>query len=471
MEMTRVLGILQRWWWVLLLGIVVGGGAGFVISKAMTPIYQASASLLVNQTQTPGVLAYNDVLTSERLTKTYRELVTQRPVLEEVVERVGEPLDAETLRDMISVSVVRDTQLLLLSVESDDPIEATILANATAEAFISQNDDADVSRVGTVSVVEPAAVPASPVKPRVTVNVVLGLLAGLIIAAGLVLLMEYLDDTVKSEQDVERVSGLATLGVVMRFGRRAPRQPVSGCGSQNPVAEAYRSIRTSVQFATMERSGQVLLVTSANPLEGKSTTAANLAVTMAQAGKRVVLVDADLRRPTLHQVFNVENRAGLTSALLTGNGADPYVQPTAYENLCLLASGPIPPNPSELLASTRMRELVEALRGQADIVIVDSPPALMITDATLLAALVDGTIVVTEAGRTRSAALRHTVDGLSRATDGLLGVVLNKIGSRRTRSYLNYYRYYSPGATDRRREERAESVVPATMSARGAPND
>jgi succinoglycan biosynthesis transport protein ExoP len=440
-EMTRVLGVLQRWWWLLLLGIAVGGGATFAVSKAMTPIYRASTTLLVNQTQEPGVLAYNDVLTSERLTKTYRELVTKRPVLEEVVERVGEPSDAETLRDMVSVGVVRDTQLLRLSVESDDPIEATILANATAEAFIGQNDEADVSRAGTVSVVEPAVVPGSPVKPRVEVNVVLGLLAGLMVAGGLVLLMEYLDDTVKSEQDVEQVAGLATLGVVARFGRRGTRQPVSGYGSRSPVAEAYRSIRTSVQFATMERPGQVLLVTSPNAGDGKSTTAANLAVTMASAGKRVVLVDADLRKPTIHLTFNVENRVGLTSALLSGNGARSCMQAAGFDNLSLLTSGPLPPNPSELLSSTRMRDLVEALRKEADVVIMDSPPALILTDATLLAALADATILVAQAGRTRSAGLRQAVDGLSRATDNLLGAVLNKAGRRGALTNYHYYHY------------------------------
>jgi non-specific protein-tyrosine kinase len=435
----------------LLLGVAVGGGASFAVSKAMTPIYRASTTLLVNQTQTPGVIAYNDILTSERLTRTYRELVTKRPVLEEVIDRVGEPKDVETLSDMVSVSAIRDTQLLRLSVESDDPIQATILANAAAQAFIDQNDKTELSRPGSVSVVEPAVVPASPIKPRIALNLALGLIAGLVVAAGLVLLMEYLDDTVKSEAEVERVAGLTTLGMVMRFGRRGSRQPVSGYGSQSPAAEAYRAIRTSVQFATMDRPGQVLVVTSPNAGDGKSTTAANLAVTMASAGKRVVLVDADLRKPSLHQIFNLENRVGITSALLSGNGARSCVQPSGFDNLSLLTSGPLPPNPSELLSSPRMRDLVETLRQEADMVILDSPPALVVTDATLLAALADGAILVAEAGRTRSAALRRAVDGLSRATDRLLGVVLNKVGRRGTPTYYHYYHYYADEAPRRRR--------------------
>jgi non-specific protein-tyrosine kinase len=405
----------------------------------MTPIYRASTTLLINQTQTPGVIAYNDILTSERLTKTYSELVTKRPVLEEVISLVGQPKDAETLRDMVSVSVIRDTQLLRLSVESDDPALATILANATAQAFIAENDMKDLSRPGGVSVVELATMPTSPVKPQVGLSVVLGLIAGLVVAAGLVLLMDYLDDTVKSEQDVERVAGLTTLGLVARFGRRRSRQPVSAYGSRSPAAEAYRAIRTSVQFATMDRLGQVLLVTSPNAGDGKSTTAANLAVTMASAGKRVVLVDGDLRRPSLHQIFNLENRVGLTSALLSGNGARSCIQPSGFDSLSVLTSGPLPPNPSELLSSSRMRDLMEAMRRETDAVIMDSPPALVVTDATLLAALADGTVLVAEAGRTRSAALRQAVDGLSRATDRLLGVVLNKAGRRAAPGYRHYY--------------------------------
>ena len=455
MEAARLFAILRRWWWLLLLGVAVGGGASYVVSKAMTPIYRSSTTLLVNQTQTPGVIAYNDILTSERLTTTYRELVTKRPVLEEVIYRLGQPEDVETLRDMVSVSVIRDTQLLRLSVESDDPIQATILANGTAQAFIDQNDITDLTRTGSVSVVEPATVPTIPVKPQVTLNMVLGLIAGLVVAAGLVLLMEYLDDTVKSEQDAERMAGLTTLGMVARFGRRKSRQPVSGYGSRSPAAEAYRAIRTSVQFATMDRPGQVLLVTSPNAGDGKSTTAANLAVTMASAGKRVVLVDADLRKPSLHQVFNLENRVGLTSALLSGNGMRSCIMPSGFDNLSVLTSGPLPPNPSELLSSSRMRGLMEAMRREADVVILDSPPALVVTDATLLAALADATILVAEAGRTRSAALRRAVDGLSRATDRLLGVILNKMSRRGSPAY---YHYYADDSARKRKSSRARAT-------------
>jgi hypothetical protein len=282
-------------------------------------------------------------------------------VLEAVVGRVPELRDAEALRGMISVGVIRDTQLLSLSVESADPIQATIVANATAQAFIDQNDMTDFARTGTVSVVEPAVPPTTPVKPQVTLNMMLGMIAGLLVAAGLVFVMEYLDDTVKGEQDVERVAGLTTLGMVVRFGRKESRQPLGGYGSRSPAAESYRAIRTSVQFATMDRRGQVLLVTSPNAGDGKSTTAANLAVTMASAGKRVILVDADLRKPSLHQVFNLENRVGLTSALLSGNGTRSYIQPSGFDNLSVLASGPLPPNPSELLSSPRMRDLVDDL--------------------------------------------------------------------------------------------------------------
>jgi len=312
---------------------------------------------------------------------------------------------------------------------------------------------------GGASVVELATMPTSPVKPQVAFNVALGLLAGLLVAAGLVLLMEYLDDTVKSEQDVERVAGLTTLGMVMRFGRRRSRQPVSGYGSRSPAAEAYRAISTSVQFATMGRPGQVLLVTSPNAGDGKTTTAANLAVTMASAGKRVVLVDGDLRKPSLHQIFNLENRVGLTSALLSGNGARSCIQPSAFDNLSVLTSGPLLPNPSELLSSSRMRDLMEAMRREADAVVVDSPPALVVTDATLLAALADSTILVAEAGRTRSAALRQAVDGLSRATDRLLGVVLNKIGRRGAPAYYHHYRYLADDTARKRKSPRATRSV------------
>ena len=461
MELARYLSLVRKWWWLLVVGTLVAGGASYAISKTLTPIYSASTTLLVNQTQVPGTIAYNDILTSERLTRTYKELIGKRPVLDDVAERLDLPFSGDKLAGMISVSVLRDTQLLRLSVESSDPALASSIANATAAAFINQNTEDRLSRPGDVSVVEVATTPSVPIKPNVKLNTLMAAVIGLLLAGAAALLIEYLDDTVKSTEDLE-ASGLASLGGIARFHRPGAVQDnlVAGSRSHHHFAEAYRVLRTNIQFSTIDSPGQTLLVTSANPGEGKSTTAANLALVMAQAGKKVVLVDSDLRRPSLHRLFGLSNEQGLTNLLLsTQPSVDGYAQRTRFDNLTVVTSGPLPPNPSELLASRRLDSLLDGLKTQADVVILDSPPTLPVTDACILAAKVDGTMLVVDSSKTRSQALRRAKEALTKSKTRLLGAVLNKL-KRRGGGYYYYHYYYSAdgeGKKRRRRGKKAEA--------------
>jgi len=456
MDSLRYVRFLRRWWWLLVVGLLVGGAASYVGSRYLTPIYRASATVLVNETQVPGTIAYNDILTSERLTKTYRELITKRPVLDAVVADLGLPLGPGELAAMIDVEVVADTQLLRVSAESPDPEQARLIADATANAFIAENTAHELSRPGSVSVVEVAGTPGSPVRPNVLRNAILGALAGLVLAAGLAALLEYLDDTLKSPEEVEEAAGLVTLGGVARFSR--PRSPEAGliAGRQHhPVAEAYRMLRTNVQFSTLEKPAQTLLVTSANPGEGKTTTAANLALVMAQAGKRVIAVDSDLRRPALHRFFGVGNGTGLTTLLLSeGPELDGCLKPTAFENLWVLPSGPQPPNPSELLGSRRFESVLQSLKQSADVIVMDSPPTLAVADASILASRVDGTLLVVDSGRTRAGSVQRAKEALSRAKTNLLGAVLNKLTQRGRGYYYYYHRYYTDGEGQKTKRRR-----------------
>jgi capsular exopolysaccharide synthesis family protein len=283
------------------------------------------------------------------------------------------------------------------------------------------------------------------------------------LAGGGALLIEYLDDTVKSPEELE-ASGLASLGGVARFHR--PKTPqdnlVAGSGSRRHFSEAYRVLRTNVQFSTIDRPGQTLLVTSANPGEGKSTTAANLALVTAQAGKKVVLVDSDLRRPSLHRFFGLSNEQGLTNLLLsTQSSVDGYAQRTRFENLAVVTSGPLPPNPSELLASRRLDSVLDNLKTEADVVVFDSPPILAVADASIIASKVDGTMLVVDSGKTRSPALQRARDTLTRSKTHLLGAVLNKLRRRGGGYYYYHYQYYYSSDGDkkkrRRRTKKAEA--------------
>jgi capsular exopolysaccharide synthesis family protein len=457
MEILRYARFLRRWWWLLVVGLLLGGATSYALSRSLTPIYRASATVLVNETQVPGTIAYNDILTSERLTRTYRELIKKRPVLEAVIDELALPFEPGELAGMIDVDVVGDTQLLRVSAESPDPEQAHLIANATANAFIVENTENQFSRSGSVSVVEAAVTPGSPVRPNVLLNTILGALAGLVLAAGLAALLDYLDDTVKTPEEVEAAAGLVTLGGVARFHRpRSPDASLVAARHRHPVAEAYRMLRTNVQFSTLEKPAQTLLVTSANPGEGKTTTVANLALVMAQTGKRIIAVDSDLRRPTLHRFFGVSNGEGLTTLLLSGepepNGC---VKPTSFENLWVLPSGPQPPNPSELLGSRRLESVLQSLKQSADVIVMDSPPTLAVADASILASHVDGTLLVVDSGRTRAGSLQRAKEVLSRAKTSLLGAVLNKL-TERGRDYYYYRNYYgdSDGHKTRRRQRR-----------------
>lgn len=295
-------------------------------------------------------------------------------------------------------------------------------------------------------VFEPAQIPALPFAPRVLTNTLLGFVVGGLVALGIVFLIEYLDDTVKSPEQVLEATSLSTLGAIasIKIADSASRL-VTFNNPRAPVSEAYRVLRTNLGFAAIDGELRSILVTSPSPSEGKSTTSANLAVVMSQTGKRVIIVDSDLRRPTQHKIFGVSNNQGLTTALLdTETPLENHIQESTVPNLRVLTSGPIPPNPAELLNSHRMEFVLNELEKVADFVIFDTPPAMTVADASILAAQVDGSVLVTEAGHTRRQALGQAAETLQKSGGHLLGIVLNQI--RPTRSgYYNYYyyRYYN----------------------------
>ncbi len=310
-----------------------------------------------------------------------------------------------------------------------------------------------------ISVVEPAPVPTAPIGPRTQLNVLLAAITGLTLALGMAFFLEYLDDTIKTPEDIEQTMGLSTLGAITRIkGKHLEDKLIAADHPKSPISEAYRVLRTNIQFSAIDQPMRTLLVTSPNPIEGKSTTLANLGVVMAQAGLSVIAVDSDLRRPVLHKFFKLPRKEGLTNALLQDEPAiDGYLQATEVDNLRVLASGPLPPNPSELLSSQKMRRLLENLTGQADVVLLDSPPMLVVTDAAVLANQVDGVLIVAEAGKTRRGMAQRAMENLGKVGANLVGAVLNRLSQRAAGDYYYYYYYYSEdGGEERRKRKRSK---------------
>ncbi len=536
-ELKKYGTILWHWAWLIVLGTLLGAGIAYLSSRLTTPVYAASTTLLVNEAPSSGRTAdYTSILTSERLAQTYSAMMTKQPVVKAALEDLHSDAAPETLPARISVNLVRDTQLMVLQVESEDPQLAMNLANAIPTAFSRQNaavqteryadskanltkeidalkeqiaaKQTEINAIGTASnptqeadlarsqteltqlrqsltyllqsyenirlaeaqstsnivVVEPATLPISPVRPRVVQNTLLGALLGLMLSIGLVFLIEYLDDRIRSPEQIDKVLKLPVVGLIAKMGNgyhgTGKRQLIALREPRSPVVEAFRSLRTNIQFAGVDQPIRTLLVTSAGPSEGKTTVAANLAVVMAQAGHKVALIDCDLRRPTLHTQFNQVNRAGLTDVILRDPGQwSDLTLPSGVPNLSLLLSGLLPPNPSELLGSKRMHQLVDYLHQCNDVVIIDAPPLLPVTDALVLAPLTDGVLMVVDFGGTRIGEAIQGKAQLDQSGARILGVVMNKIPTGR-RGYAYHYRHYyaNEGKRDpKRRGSRGET--------------
>lgn len=514
MELREYAAIIWRWLWLIVLGALLAGGTAFVVSRQMTPIYQASSTLLINQARSPSTADYSSIIASERIAKTYAELMTQRPILELTAQQVGLLPYPDDFVEDITVTPVRDTQLVQISVEDKSPQIAAQVANTLPQVFIEENDKtqsaryasskatlskqletlsgdidktqvaiqgldnpqtpaqqaeltrlqdtltqyqnsyasllqsyenlrlAEAQSIDTITVVEPAGVPKFPIRPRTRLNTLLAAVVGAMLATGVAFLIEYLDDTVKTPDDLRQLVDLPSLGVIARIqGEEPAERVVAARQPRSPISEAYRTLRTNLEFSAVDTGLRTVLVTSSNPMEGKTTTAANLAVVMAQAGKQVVLVDADMRRPMVHRLFDRPNNYGLTTAIVQGNPSPAqHLQDTDISNLRVLTTGPIPPNPAEMLGSQRMRELVDHLKEEADLVIFDSPPVLAVTDAAVLSTYVDGVLLVVEVGRTRRDVVYRAVDALRRVGASVLGAALNRVSSGRGGYY--YYKYY-----------------------------
>lgn len=291
----------------------------------------------------------------------------------------------------------------------------------------------------------PAIATEAPVRPRKVFNALIGGIAGLIIGLSIVLLKDLLDTTIKSREDVEKALGLPVLGYSLPLNAGQESEgPFVLNFPRAPAAEAFRSLRTNLEFIGVDQPIKSLLISSSEASEGKTVTVANLAVIMAQGGKKVVIIDADLRRPRLHQEMGISNRLGLSDIFRGKITLEDALQRYRDLSLWIITSGGIPPNPAELLGSEKMKYILNELVSRFDIVLIDSSPTL-VTDSQLIAARVDGVLLVVRAGESQAEAARATVEQYRRVNARLLGVVLNNVNSGGQYGYANYYYYHNDG--------------------------
>lgn len=322
-------------------------------------------------------------------------------------------------------------------------------------ARMKESDLSAQLRVSNIRLLDAATAPKTPVSPRIKISLALGLFFGLLLGVGLALVVDMVDNTVKSQADVEQSSALVTLGLIPRIpgtagqprgSKRASNPPefelITHKDSKSAVAESCRSIRTNLLFAATDRSLHTMVVTSPGPSEGKTTTAINLAIAMAQAGSRVLLIDTDMRRPRVHRVFGVPGAKGVSSLLLGDEKAEDVIKTTEVPDLYLLPCGPVPPNPAELCQSERFKQMLAGLSERYDRIVLDSPPVLVVTDAAVLSTVVDGTLLVARTNKTTRPALREAARHLADVGANLFGCVLNDMDlEQRGYGYYRYRRY------------------------------
>jgi capsular exopolysaccharide synthesis family protein len=508
-DIRHYFAVVWHWAWLVGLITLVAGLLTFIISKQITPVYAATTTVLVNEAPSNSKTSdYNSILTSERLTQTYSQIMVKQPILSEIIQQLNLDIDITDLEENISVQPVRDTQLINIIVKDHDPLQATLIANTLVTVFTEQIQSMQTARfssskqnlqdqlvsiehqitetnialnkssdpatknqlqvksdqlqqlysnlmlsfetvqlseaesTSTVVSVEPANVPEEAESPKILLNILIVSLAAFILSIGGVFASEALDDTLKTADDVNNLFGLSVLGIISHHSLDVEGKPITEAEPRSPVSEAFRNIRTNVQYTGVDRHIQTLLVTSPLPGEGKTTVITNLAIVLAQSGLKTTVIDGDMRRPSLHKNLGARNHLGLTSIFVrAGISLDGIIQESRVKNLSLITAGRIPPNPSELLGSQKMHHLIDRLKEEAEIVLIDTPPVLAVTDATVLSPFVDGVIIVMRPGETKLAAARQAVDQLRRVGANLIGVVLNDVNIKRTK----YGYYYDKG--------------------------
>jgi tyrosine-protein kinase len=441
-EIRDYLRVVRRQWWVVAAAMLVALGVTQVINKRTTPEYAASAVFFLSSARDgESSVLEGSMFVAARL-KTYTELLTGEQMLTEIAAATNSGLTPDQIADRITVTTDGGSVLLTVTVTDTVPSRASEIAGVLVSRFppLVRTLEKRTPQAGpgiVAEIVQPVMLDPEPVSPRPLHNDALAVAVGLLVGAAIGVIREISDSSIRLAGVLPGLTGMPVLALIP-IDRKVRRRFLGrGLGpfvsdSRSPRAEALRQLRTNVQFADREHPVKILAVTSAMPGEGRSSTACGLAILFAEAGQRVLIVDAELRRPRLAAFLGREGSAGLTTVLVGAASLDQVLQPWGT-GLWLLASGHRPPNPSELLGSARMEELITELRDRFDKIIFDSPPLLPVTDGAVVAARADGALLLVRARKTTGAQVTAAVRALAAVDARLLGPVFNMVAAPRRR--------------------------------------
>jgi succinoglycan biosynthesis transport protein ExoP len=461
------LRVLREQWVVLLLVIILGGtgASAFYLIKPRT--YTAQLTMYVSsQGADTTQAAFQGAQLSQDRVASYTELLTSSRVTSDVIAKLGlEDTPDELARRMTATSKL-DSVLLDVTATDPDPRRAAEIVNAAGQVFpdlvneLERPTKPDAVPAVAVRVVQPAQVPTVPSSIGLPMVLALGLLAGLVIGVGAALARDALDVSVKAPDHLKAAAGAPNLGTIA-FDPQVPKRPLIVLEDpQSPRSEAFKQLRTNLQFVDVDNPRKVILVTSSMPGEGKTTTVVNLGIALASAGARVLLIEADLRRPKVSSLLGLERTIGLTSVLSGRMHVDQAIQLWGAAAMDVIASGPLPPNPSELLSSQHMAEVIAYLRTRYDIVLIDAPPLLPVTDSAAVAPATDGAILACRYKRTTRTQLQSAVSALSAVSAPVLGTVFTMVPSSGPRAYAQYNAYYQAEESPTSFESAAATASP-----------
>lgn len=455
MDLRDLLSVLRARWIVIVAATLIGGLLALGVSLLTTPTYQAKIQFYVTVAggENAAAAAYQGSLGAQQRVQSYAALVDSTDIAQDVIAVSGVDLRATEVAARTAATADAKTVLLTVAVTDSDPQRAFDVAQGFGEVLPEvinrlETPEGGGPALAKLTVVNPPALPTSPVAPKAEQNVAIGLVLGFLAGVGIALLVNALDRRVKSKEQLETIAGKPVVGSIP-FRRAEDKEEgaehiVPFREGHSPAAESFRRLRTNLQFLNVDNPPRTFVLTSSVAMEGKSETAINLSLALAEAGSRVLLIEADLRRPLVVNYMSMPDKVGLTNVLSGQADFADVVQETRHEGVDLLACGPLPPNPSELLASDMARQLFVDLRRAYDYVIIDSPPLLPVTDGALLARITDGALLVVRSHRTTSDQVAQALDNLEKADAPLLGLVAvaNKPAKTGSSRYYDSY-YYS----------------------------
>ncbi|MGE0219050.1 polysaccharide biosynthesis tyrosine autokinase [Mycolicibacterium sp.] len=448
MNLQDFVKVLRTRWLTVCIAVAICVLGAVGVSLLTTPLYQASTRLFVSTTSGSSLAeTYQGNRFSQERVVSYAQLLMGETLAQRTIDKLGLDMTAVQLQSNVKASAKPATVLIDVEVLDESPIRARDIANTLSDEFVVLVRELETPEDGAtpdsrVVVEQRASIPNQPVVPKTARNIGLGLALGLALGIGIALLRDLLDNTVKDRETLEAITGAGIVGTVPLDKERRKQAAISFDNDNSAIAESFRKVRTNLQFLAVDNPPRVIVVTSSMPSEGKSTTAINIALALAEAEHNVVLVDGDMRRPTLHKYLDLVGPVGFSTVLSGAATLDEALQKTRFTGLTVLTSGAVPPNPSELLGSQSARKLLSELRAQFDYVIVDSTPLLAVTDAAILAAGADGVLIMARYGHTRRDQLTHAVESLESVGAPLLGAVFTMMPTRGGSSYSYSYTYY-----------------------------